>query len=70
MNMNMSNVTSLSTCGMGDNKTMQFPLSQRRKRRVLFTQAQVNTNFELYFLFLLIKPKFQKFVFVIGKNCK
>jgi hypothetical protein len=23
---------------------MQFPLSQRRKRRVLFTQAQVRTN--------------------------
>ncbi|CAL4115489.1 unnamed protein product, partial [Meganyctiphanes norvegica] len=41
MNMNMGQVTSLSTCGMGDNKGMQFPLSQRRKRRVLFTQAQV-----------------------------
>ncbi|KAK8740330.1 hypothetical protein OTU49_002857 [Cherax quadricarinatus] len=41
MNMNMGNVTSLSTCSMGDNKGMQFPLSQRRKRRVLFTQAQV-----------------------------
>ncbi|XP_076042891.1 thyroid transcription factor 1-like isoform X2 [Oratosquilla oratoria] len=41
MNMNMGNVTSLSTCSMGDNKTMQFPLSQRRKRRILFTQAQV-----------------------------
>ncbi|XP_042215494.1 homeobox protein Nkx-2.1-like [Homarus americanus] len=41
MNMNMGNMTSLSTCSMGDNKAMQFPLSQRRKRRVLFTQAQV-----------------------------
>ncbi|XP_042887744.1 homeobox protein Nkx-2.1-like [Penaeus japonicus] len=41
MNMNMGNVTSLSTCSMADNKAMQFPLSQRRKRRVLFTQAQV-----------------------------
>ncbi|KAK3850369.1 hypothetical protein Pcinc_042923 [Petrolisthes cinctipes] len=39
--MNMGNMTSLSACSMGDNKTMQFPLSQRRKRRVLFTQAQV-----------------------------
>ncbi|XP_069994824.1 homeobox protein Nkx-2.1 [Penaeus vannamei] len=41
MNMNMGNVTSLSTCSMADNKAMQFPLSQRRKRRILFTQAQV-----------------------------
>ncbi|KAK8390446.1 hypothetical protein O3P69_010257 [Scylla paramamosain] len=41
MNMNMGNITSLSTCSMADNKAMQFPLSQRRKRRVLFTQAQV-----------------------------
>nr|XP_045605014.1 homeobox protein Nkx-2.1-like [Procambarus clarkii] len=41
VNMNMGNMTSLSTCSMGDNKAMQFPLSQRRKRRVLFTQAQV-----------------------------
>lgn len=43
MNMNMGNVTSLSTCSMADNKAMQFPLSQRRKRRVLFTQAQVSS---------------------------
>ncbi|KAL7636656.1 UNVERIFIED_CONTAM: hypothetical protein RMT77_012403 [Armadillidium vulgare] len=41
MNMNMGNMTSLSGCNMGDNKAMQFPLSQRRKRRILFTQAQV-----------------------------
>jgi homeobox protein Nkx-2.1 len=26
----------------GDTKPMQFPLAQRRKRRVLFTQAQVS----------------------------
>ncbi|XP_023320185.1 homeobox protein Nkx-2.4 [Eurytemora carolleeae] len=32
---------SLSTCGMDSKQHLQFPLSQRRKRRVLFTQAQV-----------------------------
>lgn len=42
MNMNMGNMTALSTCSVpGDTKPMQFPLTQRRKRRVLFTQAQV-----------------------------
>lgn len=41
MNMNMSNMPTLSACSMGDTKPMQFPLTQRRKRRVLFTQAQV-----------------------------
>ncbi|XP_047737975.1 homeobox protein Nkx-2.1 [Hyalella azteca] len=35
------NVASLSACGVGDNKAMHFPLSHRRKRRILFTQAQV-----------------------------
>ncbi|XP_065212081.1 homeobox protein Nkx-2.1 [Planococcus citri] len=41
--MNMSNMTmsaALTSCG-ADTKPMQFPLAQRRKRRVLFTQAQV-----------------------------
>ena len=43
MNMNVSNMSSLSACSMGpDTKPMQFPLAQRRKRRVLFTQAQVS----------------------------
>ncbi|XP_065084701.1 homeobox protein Nkx-2.1 isoform X2 [Ochlerotatus camptorhynchus] len=37
----MSNMGSLATCSMTDTKPMQFPLAQRRKRRVLFTQAQV-----------------------------
>ena len=36
----------LSTCGMGEQKAMQFPLSQRRKRRILFTQAQVSWDWE------------------------
>ncbi|KAK4884381.1 hypothetical protein RN001_000652 [Aquatica leii] len=31
----------LGACAMPDSKPMQFPLAQRRKRRVLFTQAQV-----------------------------
>ncbi|XP_043206949.1 homeobox protein Nkx-2.1-like [Amphibalanus amphitrite] len=39
MNVNMSNMASFGACT--DTKPMQFPLSQRRKRRVLFTQAQV-----------------------------
>ncbi|XP_039283235.1 thyroid transcription factor 1 isoform X2 [Nilaparvata lugens] len=39
--MNMGNMSALSTCSVTDTKPMQFPLTQRRKRRVLFTQAQV-----------------------------
>ncbi|CAH0550388.1 unnamed protein product [Brassicogethes aeneus] len=31
----------LGACAVSDSKPMQFPLAQRRKRRVLFTQAQV-----------------------------
>lgn len=43
MNMNVSNMSGLGGCNMGPDvkPVMQFPLSQRRKRRVLFTQAQV-----------------------------
>lgn len=44
--MNMGNMTmsaALSSCG-ADTKPMQFPLAQRRKRRVLFTQAQVSNE--------------------------
>lgn len=42
MNMNMSStVTALNGIDGGMHKGMQFPLTQRRKRRVLFTQAQV-----------------------------
>ncbi|KAG5679090.1 hypothetical protein PVAND_008684 [Polypedilum vanderplanki] len=37
----MSNMTGLAACNVSDTKPMQFPLTQRRKRRVLFTQAQV-----------------------------
>lgn len=37
----MSNMSSLAACSVTDSKPMQFPLAQRRKRRVLFTQAQV-----------------------------
>ncbi|KAI9580146.1 thyroid transcription factor 1 isoform X1 [Glossina fuscipes] len=37
----MSNMGSLATCTVSDAKPLQFPLTQRRKRRVLFTQAQV-----------------------------
>jgi len=34
-------MSSLAGCGMDAKQHIQFPLSQRRKRRVLFTQAQV-----------------------------
>ncbi|XP_055642288.1 homeobox protein Nkx-2.1 isoform X2 [Toxorhynchites rutilus septentrionalis] len=37
----MTNMGSLAACSVTDTKPMQFPLAQRRKRRVLFTQAQV-----------------------------
>ncbi|RVE54552.1 hypothetical protein evm_000673 [Chilo suppressalis] len=36
----VNNMGGLAACA-GDAKPMQFPLAQRRKRRVLFTQAQV-----------------------------
>lgn len=38
----MSNMSSLGTCSVSESKPLQFPLTQRRKRRVLFTQAQVS----------------------------
>ena len=38
----MGNMGSLATCAVNDAKSLQFPLTQRRKRRVLFTQAQVS----------------------------
>jgi hypothetical protein len=41
----MSNMTGLGACSVSDSKPMQFPLTQRRKRRVLFTQAQVSINY-------------------------
>jgi hypothetical protein len=33
----------LGTCSMDAKQQLHFPLSQRRKRRVLFTQAQVKS---------------------------
>ncbi|XP_033149138.1 homeobox protein Nkx-2.1 [Drosophila busckii] len=37
----MGNISGLAACSVSDSKPLQFPLAQRRKRRVLFTQAQV-----------------------------
>ncbi|XP_043064437.1 thyroid transcription factor 1 isoform X2 [Drosophila ficusphila] len=37
----MGNMGGLAACSVSDTKPLQFPLAQRRKRRVLFTQAQV-----------------------------
>ncbi|KAF7263015.1 hypothetical protein GWI33_003722 [Rhynchophorus ferrugineus] len=40
--LNAAGMPGLNACaGVPDVKPMQFPLAQRRKRRVLFTQAQV-----------------------------
>lgn len=53
----MSNMGGLAACSVTDSKPMQFPLAQRRKRRVLFTQAQVSFGDEeksFTFLFLLL----------------
>lgn len=44
----MPNMGGLGTCSVSDSKPMQFPLAQRRKRRVLFTQAQVTFDNILY----------------------
>lgn len=41
----MTNMSGLAACNVSDSKPMQFPLTQRRKRRVLFTQAQVSSTF-------------------------
>ena len=50
----MSGLTGVTGCSMDAKQHIQFPLSQRRKRRVLFTQAQVGSVwlkkiFEKYF---------------------
>ncbi|XP_067616237.1 homeobox protein DTH-2 isoform X2 [Eurosta solidaginis] len=42
----MGNMGSLATCSVTESKSLQFPLTQRRKRRVLFTQAQVKIWFQ------------------------
>lgn len=50
----MTNMSGLTACNVSDSKPMQFPLTQRRKRRVLFTQAQVSVfEINLKFIFLL-----------------
>ncbi|XP_036339730.1 uncharacterized protein C1235.01 isoform X3 [Rhagoletis pomonella] len=40
----MGNMGGLATCSVSDSKPLQFPLTQRRKRRVLFTQAQTASS--------------------------
>lgn len=41
MGMGMNHMSSMGLGGLDNKHPMQFPLTQRRKRRVLFTQAQV-----------------------------
>lgn len=48
----MSNMGGLAACSVNDSKPMQFPLAQRRKRRVLFTQAQVSSANKFWFIFI------------------
>ena len=59
MNMNMSMSGIGAACGMSSEPKqcgVQFPLhAQRRKRRVLFTQAQVRNDRNRFFFFLLFK---------------
>lgn len=43
----MGNMGGLAACSVSDAKPLQFPLAQRRKRRVLFTQAQVSTKYDI-----------------------
>lgn len=50
----MSNMGTLAACSVTDTKPMQFPLAQRRKRRVLFTQAQVCQLFMYITLFCAV----------------
>jgi homeobox protein Nkx-2.1 len=53
----MSNMGNLAACSLSDSKPIQFPLAQRRKRRVLFTQAQVSTLKENYSLIANVNEK-------------
>ncbi|KPU74874.1 uncharacterized protein Dana_GF20558, isoform C [Drosophila ananassae] len=41
----MGNMSGLAACSVSDTKPLQFPLAQRRKRRVLFTQAQTKFRY-------------------------
>lgn len=50
----MGNMGSLAACSVSDSKPMQFPLAQRRKRRVLFTQAQVCPKEMLIFFYFIL----------------
>lgn len=56
----MSNMGSLAACSVSaDSKPMQFPLAQRRKRRVLFTQAQVSHVFLFNYYYIVHKKCFR-----------
>ena len=41
MSSGMNHMTNMGIPGLDQHKAMQFPLTQRRKRRILFSQAQV-----------------------------
>lgn len=68
----MGNSMSLAGCSVTDSKPMQFPLAQRRKRRVLFTQAQVSHGFIIFiFIFLLVFGIwFCLFIVDVDVSCK
>lgn len=51
----MGNMGGLAACSVSDTKPMQFPLAQRRKRRVLFTQAQVGCQPNCYSFFIYFR---------------
>lgn len=68
--MNMSNMSmsaALSSCA-ADSKPMQFPLAQRRKRRVLFTQAQV-MNYSFYYYYSYHSSHIHIFIYLCMYVC-
>lgn len=61
----MTNMGSLAACSVSDSKPMQFPLAQRRKRRVLFTQAQVRKDISSHHIIHPVLLLFGNWMFVL-----
>lgn len=61
----MGNMGGLAACSVSDAKPLQFPLAQRRKRRVLFTQAQVSKHFFKIVFFTLCNI-FKRYKLYVG----
>lgn len=59
----MTNMGSLAACSVSDSKPMQFPLAQRRKRRVLFTQAQVSSFLYKHCNYAIIQTEYKRYIY-------